>query len=106
VSTRPAQGRLRDTREYLGLSATHVARLAGIESAQLAALEAGQEEPDELLLHRLARALLCTPALLTEDPPGQEEIPAAIARMASGLSDHDRAETLAFAWYLRHAVEG
>jgi transcriptional regulator with XRE-family HTH domain len=100
------RGRLRDTREYLGLSAAHVAQVAGIEPAQLAALEAGQEEPNELLLHRLARAFGCTPALLSEDQPGPEEIPAAIARMTSGLSDHDRAEALTFAWYLRHAVEG
>lgn len=98
--------RLRDTRKYLGLSVAHVAQVARIEPAQLAALEAGQEEPDELLLHRLGRALGCTPALLGEDHPGPEEIPAAIARMASNLSDHDRAEALAFAWYLRHAVEG
>jgi transcriptional regulator with XRE-family HTH domain len=98
-------GRLRDTLEYLGLSAAYVAQVARIEPAQLAALEAGHEEPNELLLHRLARALGCTPALLSEDQPGPEEIPAAIARMASSLSDHDRAEALAFAWYLRHAVE-
>jgi transcriptional regulator with XRE-family HTH domain len=98
--------RVRHTREYLGLSAAQVAQVAGIEPSQLAALEAGETELDELGLHRLARALGCTPTLFIEEQPALEKIPAAIARMASGLSAHDREEALAFAWYLRHAGEG
>jgi len=105
MSTPLGAGRLRHTREYLGLSASQVAQTAEIEPSQLAALEAGEAALDELALHRLARALCCTPALLIEEQPAQEEIPAAIARMASELSVHDREEALAFAQYLRHASE-
>ena len=96
--------RLRDTREYLGLTQEFVAKQTNIGRAAIIDIEAGKRRVDSLELKKLAD-LYRYPVtyFLDEDP--QEDPPAssisALARTAKGLSEEDREEVLRYAEFLR-----
>ena len=101
--------RVREAREYLGLSQESVAEYLGIPRASVSAIETGRRKVSSGELQQLAH-LLKRPitALLGEDDMVETEEPAdptfrALFRTARALSPEDRQHVLRFAQFLRHA---
>ncbi len=93
--------RLREVREYLGLSQQFVAEHAGISRVAVSAIENGKRKVEALELEALA-SLYKYPVTYFLD--AVEEEPAtvqALAREARALTDRDREEVLRFAQFLR-----
>ena len=105
IQTREQLGaRLRDARDYLGLSQEEVARSLGIPRSALSNIETGQRRVDALELKRLAELYKRPVGYFTGEAPVQSGLPediAHLARAAAGLSDRDRQELSRFADYLR-----
>jgi transcriptional regulator with XRE-family HTH domain len=96
--------RLREARDYLGLSQEEVARSLGIPRSALSNIETGQRRVDALELKRLAELYKRPVGYFTGEAPVESGLPqdiAHLARAAAGLSDRDRQELSRFADYLR-----
>jgi transcriptional regulator with XRE-family HTH domain len=98
--------RLREAREYLGLSQDQVAQHIGISRSALSNIETGQRKVEVVELTRLAALYKRPVAHFTGEtlaPPG-DELPADVehlARKASKLTPKDRGELARFADFLR-----
>jgi transcriptional regulator with XRE-family HTH domain len=93
--------RLRESREYLGLSQQFVAEQTGIPRVAISAIENGKRKVEALELEALAR-LYKYPITYFLD--GALEAPAsvrALAREAESLTERDRNEVLRFAQFLK-----
>jgi transcriptional regulator with XRE-family HTH domain len=93
--------RLREVREYLGLSQEFVAKQTSIPRAAISAIENGKRRVEAVELSALA-ALYRHPVAYFLD--GALEEPAsirAIAREAAALTDRDREQVLHFAQFLK-----
>jgi transcriptional regulator with XRE-family HTH domain len=93
--------RLREVREYLGVSQEFVAQQTGISRAAVSAIENGKRKVEAVELTALA-ALYKHP--VTYFLGGALEEPAAIraiARAAATLTDRDREQVLHFAQFLK-----
>jgi transcriptional regulator with XRE-family HTH domain len=96
--------RLREAREYLGLSQDEVAKYLGIPRTALSHIESGQRGVDALELKKMAQLYKKPVVYFTgESQPdaGMPEDVAHLARAAAGLSEGDRRELNRFAEYLR-----
>lgn len=93
--------RLREAREYLGLSQEFVAQQTGISRAAISTIENGKRKVEAMELTALA-SLYKYPVTYFLD--GALEEPAsvrAIARAATTLTDKDREQVLQFAQFLQ-----
>ncbi len=93
--------RLREVREYLGLSQEFVAQQTGISRVAISAIENGRRKVEAVELSAVA-ALYRYPVTYFLD--GALEEPAtvrAIARAAATLTDTDREQVLHFAQFLK-----
>ena len=93
--------RLREVREYLGLSQEFVARQTGIPRVAISAIEHGKRRVEALELNALAGLYKHPVTYFLE---GALEEPAsirAIAREAAALTDRDREQVLHFAQFLK-----
>lgn len=98
--------RLRDAREYVGLTVLDAAAAAGMADHDLDALERGARGADELELERLARAYGYARGHFARAPqPLDEDTVAFVARLGETMSDRDRHEAMLFATYLRDSSE-
>ena len=98
--------RLRETREYFGLSEEEVARHLGLSKSELSDMEHGGRRPEGSELRALAKLYRTSVAFLvgTERAmPGWESFPD-LDRASADLSAADRNEVLHFAQYLAHAL--
>jgi transcriptional regulator with XRE-family HTH domain len=101
--------RLRESREYLGLSQEFVAEHLGIPRASISAMENGKRKVSSLELKQLARIYKQPLSyFLGEDEFDREEqsqdvVFSALYRTARALSDQDRQQVLRFAQFLRQA---
>lgn len=99
--------RLRDAREYLGLSQEFVAEQLGVPRASMSAMETGKRKVSSLELKQLARLYKQTVEyFLGEEemiPQGQpkDEALLALYRTTRDLSSEDRQQVLRFAQFLR-----
>jgi transcriptional regulator with XRE-family HTH domain len=96
--------RLREAREYVGLSQDEVARYLSIPRTALSHIETGQRRVDALELKKLAQLYKRPVGYFTGEEPMGEALPDEVthlARAASGLSSRDREELQRFAEYLR-----
>jgi transcriptional regulator with XRE-family HTH domain len=96
--------RLREAREYLGLSQDEVAKYLGIPRTALSHIESGQRRIDALELKKLAQLYKRPVVYFTGESPSDTGMPedvAHLARAATGLSEGDRRELSRFAEYLR-----
>ena len=99
--------RLRESREYLGLSQEFVAEKLGIPRASISAFETGKRKVSSLELKQLAHLYKrSVSSLLEEDEFAQEVQQAdatihALFRTAQKLSEKDREQLLKFAQFLR-----
>jgi transcriptional regulator with XRE-family HTH domain len=100
--------RLREAREYLGLSQDEVAKYLGIPRTALSHVESGQRRIDALELKKLAQLYKRPVVYFTgesQSDTGMPEDVAHLARAAAGLSEGDRRELSRFAEYLRSRAE-
>lgn len=100
--------RLREAREYLGLSQDEVAKYLSIPRTALSHVESGQRRIDALELKKLAQLYKRPVVYFTgesQSDTGMPEDVAHLARAAAGLSEGDRRELSRFAEYLRSRAE-
>lgn len=104
IDRRELGDRLREAREYLGLSQDEVAKHLGIPRTALTNIEAGQRRVDALELKRLADLYRQPVSHFTASEQERDALPADVAhlaRAAASLSATDREELERFAEYLR-----
>lgn len=99
--------RLREARDYLGLSQEFVASYLSVPRASISAMETGKRRVSSLELKQLAK-LYKRPLsffLGEEDQPllQPDETSLALFRTAHHLTAEDRKQVLQFAQFLRHA---
>lgn len=101
--------RLREAREYLGLSQEEVAEYLRVPRASISAMEMGKRKVSSLELKQLARLYKYPLSyFLGEDEDAESEhlhdaTFRALFRTARELSDQDRQQVLRFAQFLRQA---
>jgi len=97
--------RLRETREYLGLSQQFVAEKTGIPRSAISDIERGERRVESLELKRFAHLYGVTVSYFLEDEPSENDKQMRVlARMLSDLNDDQREEITRFANYLRHSA--
>lgn len=100
--------RLREIREYLGISQQNVSAATGIPRSAVSDIERGLRKVDSLELRKLSK-LYRYPVgyLLGENAieSGTAEPVSALARVFDDLTEQDRQEVLRFADYLRHSAK-
>lgn len=102
VERRRLAERLRQTREFLGLSQQDAADAAGLTRLVVSAMETGRRKVESVELQSLARVYGQPVSYFL--PNAADELPPEVhflARAARGLADTDRAELLRFAEFLR-----
>ncbi|WP_437661310.1 helix-turn-helix domain-containing protein [Sorangium sp. So ce1182] len=96
--------RLREAREYLGLSQEDVAKALNLTRSAISLIESGQRRLDALELKRFAEVYQRPVSELAGDVEISAYAPtpvlAHLARAAQKLTDADRAELLRFAEFL------
>lgn len=93
--------RLRDIREYLGLSQQAVATATGIPRTAISDIERGERKVDSLEIRKLARTYRYPVGHLLGEPSEPADTTTALARAVSDLTDVDRSELLKFAQFLK-----
>ena len=99
--------RLREIREYLGISQQNVAQATGIQRTAVSDIERGQRKVDSLELRKLSK-LYRYPVSYLLGESGDDEAAApvtALARVFDDLAEQDRQEVLRFAEYLRYSAQ-
>lgn len=100
--------RLREIREYLGISQQNVAAATGIPRTAVSDIERGRRKVDSLELRKLSKLYRYPVSyLLGESGADENEAArvAALARVFDNLTDQDRQEVLRFAEYLRFSAQ-
>lgn len=95
--------RLREAREYLGLSQQFVADQTGISRVAISAFENGKRKVEALELEGLARLYQYPVTYFLDGALDEPATIRALAREAKGLSERDREEVLRFAQFLKAA---
>jgi transcriptional regulator with XRE-family HTH domain len=93
--------RLREVRDYLGISQEQVAARTGLSRAAISAIETGKRKVEALELQTLATLYKHPVDYFLGETPEVPENVRAIAREATSLTDRDREEVLRFARFLR-----
>jgi transcriptional regulator with XRE-family HTH domain len=104
VDRQQLAARLRDAREYLGLTQEEVARYLSVPRSALSHIESGQRRVDALELKRLAQLYKQPMGYFTGESQVESGLPEDVthlARAAASLSERDRQELRRFAEYLR-----
>jgi len=95
-------GRLRESREYLGLSQEIAADHLRIPRASISAIEAGKRKVSSTELHGFAKLYRTSVEQLLGEQP-QDPVVSALFRAANSLTPKDREQVLRFAEFLRAA---
>lgn len=96
--------RLKEAREFLGLSQEEVATATGIARVAISAMEVGRRKVNSLELRQLAALYRRDyEFFFKSDVKDEDEAVAALFRATDGLSDQDRQQVLRFAEFLRHS---
>lgn len=93
--------RLREVREYLGVSQEFVAQQTGIPRPAVSAIEHGKRRVEALELEALAKLYNYPVTYFLDGALEEADSVRAIAREASSLTDRDREEVLRFARFLK-----
>lgn len=95
-------GRLRDAREYLGLSQEEVAAILRVPRPAVTNIEAGTRKVEAIELEQLAKLYVRPVDYFLRGEQSQSESKASFAaRALHGLSDNDLEEVARFAEFLR-----
>lgn len=98
--------RLREAREYLGLSQEEVATALGLSRPSITNIESGTRKIEAIELNKLARLYRKTVSFLLtgeEQPPEAPEQLAFLARAIQGLAQEDIDEVARFAEFLKQS---
>lgn len=95
--------RLKSERDYLGLSQEQVAKVLGIPRAAVSAIETGRRKVSSVELARLAALFGTSPDRLLGAELERDPTDVQLYRATQSLSDHDKAQVLRFAEFLRSA---
>ena len=95
--------RLKDAREYLGLSQETVAQQLDIPRASVSAFESARRRVTGIELQSLARLYRTTVSALLDEEQRADPVGEALYRTATTLSDEDREQVLKFAQFLKTA---
>lgn len=95
--------RLKEVREYLGLSQQIVADLVGIPAAAISEIESGKQKVNMLELEKFSK-LYKHPVsyFYGEENKDEESIVWLLTRTAKDLTDADREQVLRFAQFLKN----
>jgi len=93
--------RLRESRDYLGLSQEAVARQLGVSRASITALESGKRKVSSIELRDLAQLYGTSVERLLGIEEMSEPVVGALYRTAQNLTPEDQAQVLRFAEFLR-----
>ena len=95
--------RIKEEREYRGLSQEEVARYLGVSRSAISLIESGLRHVSAEELSQLARLYQTTMESLTgrDDEAAEPDSVRLVARAAARLSATDRGEVLRFAQFLR-----
>lgn len=94
---------IRVEREYLGLSQEDVAAVLSVPRPAISAIENGRRKVSSTELAKLAKLFGTTSDRLMGASRDEEPSVAALFRTARALTEHDRAQVLRFAEFLREA---
>ena len=94
---------IRSEREYLGLSQEDVANVLGVPRPAISSIENGRRKVSSGELAKLATLFGTTSDRLMGATRDEEPSVAALFRTAKALTEHDRAQVLRFAEFLREA---
>jgi transcriptional regulator with XRE-family HTH domain len=100
--------RLKEIREYLGISQQNVAAATGIPRSAVSDIERGHRKVDSLELRKLSKLYRYPVNYLlgeTAEAEGATEPVSALARVFDDLTEQDRQEVLRFAKYLRFSAQ-
>lgn len=98
--------RLREAREYIGLSQEDVAKALNLSRPAVTNIESGTRRVEAIELDKLSRLYRCSVNFLltgSEEENATEQV-AFLARSLKGLSDRDLAEVARFANFLRRSA--
>lgn len=97
--------RLKEVREYLGLSQQQVAQVTGIARSAISEIEHGRRKVDSLELRKFSKLYKYpVSALLGEQPGGDDgslDAISALARAVGDLTEQDMTELLRYAQFLK-----
>ncbi|MGL5825261.1 MAG: helix-turn-helix domain-containing protein [Nocardioides sp.] len=99
--------RLREIREYLGISQQNVSAATGIPRSAVSDIERGLRKVDSLELRKLSKLYRYPVSYLLGEEAAQagaSEPVSALARVFDDLTEQDRQEVLRFANYLRYSA--
>lgn len=94
---------IRAEREYLGLSQEDVAAVLGVPRPAISSIENGRRKVSSAELAKLATLFGTSSDRLMGAVQDEEPSVAALFRTAKALTEHDRAQVLRFAEFLREA---
>lgn len=100
--------RLKEIREYLGISQQNVAGATGIPRTAVSDIERGQRKVDSLELRKFSKLYRYPVSYLLGESAAAEgaaEPVSALARVFDGLTEQDRQEVVRFAEYLRFSAQ-
>lgn len=94
--------RLRQIREYLGLSQQYVTTATGISRSAISEIERGNRKVDSLELRKFARAYQTSVGRILGDLEASASAFSALERAMVDLTPQDQDEVLRFAEFLSH----
>lgn len=94
--------RLKETREYLGLSQQTVADHIGIPRAAISSIESGKRKVDALELEQLSKLYRYPVSYFYGEEEVDESTVKLLARTAQQLNEVDRKQVLKFAQFLKN----
>jgi transcriptional regulator with XRE-family HTH domain len=95
--------RLREHREFLGLSQEVVAEHLGVPRASISAMESAKRKVSSMELRDLARLYRSSVSHLLGEPQEEDPVTGALFRATKELTTQDREQVLRFAQFLRSA---
>lgn len=95
--------RLKESREYVGLSQEAVAERLNVPRASISAIEAGKRKVSGIELRDLAHLYRTSVEHLLGEQPDQDAVVGALYRTARALRQEDQQQVLRFAEFLRNA---
>lgn len=94
--------RLREAREYIGLSQEDAGRVLGFSAGTIDSVEAGELTFSPATMERVSGLYRRPVAWLKGEPASPVQITPEPHDLMEKLSDHDRSEVVAFAEFLQH----
>jgi transcriptional regulator with XRE-family HTH domain len=95
--------RLKESREYVGLSQEVVAERLNVPRASISAIEAGKRKVSSIELRDLAHLYRTSVEHLLGEQPEGDPVVGALYRTARALRQEDQQQVLRFAEFLRNA---